>query len=64
MLNRFNATLELSTAIGIHIGLSKLKESRRHTLDLPSLMAGLQASYNGKGYLFASVSSLLYTYKI
>jgi hypothetical protein len=63
MLNGFNATLELSIAIGIHIRLSGLKESRRHTLALPSLMAGLQASYNGKGYLFVSVFSLLYTYK-
>jgi hypothetical protein len=63
MLNRFNATLELSIAIGIYIGLSRLKESRRYTLALPSLIAGLQASYNRKGYLFVSVFSLLYTYK-
>jgi hypothetical protein len=62
-LNGFNITLELSIAIGIHISLSKLKESRRHILDLPSLIAGLQASYNRKEYLFASVFSLLYTYK-
>ena len=63
MPNGFSATLELSIATGIRIGLSKLKESRRHTLDLPSLIAGLQASYNGKGYLFVFVFSLLYTYK-
>jgi hypothetical protein len=63
MLNGFNATLESSIAKGIHIRLSKLKESRRYILDLPSLIAGLQASYNRKGYLFVSVFSFLYTYK-
>ena len=55
--------LELSIATGIHIGLSKLKESRHHILDLPSLIVGLLASYNGKGYLFVSVFPLLYIYK-
>ena len=63
MLNGFNAALESSIAKGIYIGLSKLKESRRYTLDLPSLTASLQASYNGKGYLFVSVFPLLYIYK-
>jgi hypothetical protein len=63
MLNRFNATLELFIATGIHIELSKLKKSRHYTLDLPSLIASLQASYNRKGDLFVSVFSFLYIYK-
>jgi hypothetical protein len=61
--NGFNTTLELFIATSIHIRLSELKESRHHIPDLPSLMVGLLASYNRKGYLFVSVFPLLYIYK-
>jgi hypothetical protein len=37
-------TLVSSIAIGIHIGLFKLRVNQRHTLDSPSLLVGLQAS--------------------
>ena len=63
MLSGFTVMLVSFMVISIHIGLSKLRVNQRHTLDLPSLVVGLQASYNEKGSLFRSVSSLLYTYK-
>jgi len=56
-------TLVSFIAISIYIRLFKLKANKRYTLDLPSLLVGLQASCNKKGSLFRSVSSLLYTYK-
>jgi len=63
MLSGSTVTLVSSIAIGIHIGLFKLKVNQRHTLDSPSLLVGLQAFCNEKGSLFGSVSSLLYIYK-
>ena len=59
----FNATLALSMAISIHIGWLGLKANKHHTLGLLSLVVGLQASCNERGYLFVYVSSLLFAYK-
>jgi hypothetical protein len=56
-------TLVSFIVISIYIRLFKLRANQYHTLDLPSLVVGLQASCNKKGSLFESISSLLYTYK-
>jgi hypothetical protein len=63
MPSGFNVMLALYMATCIHIKLSGLKANRLHILDLLSLVVGLQASYNRRGYLFMYVSLLLNVYK-